>query len=116
MKSQAKSIPEKTIPPARRSARRGRKTAARWSSPAVLSGGLLVAMVMATYAPVVRDDFIWDDDFYVTENTTLRSLDGLRRMWFEPTSIPQYYPLVHTTFWLEHHLWGERAAGYHVVN
>jgi tetratricopeptide (TPR) repeat protein len=116
MKSQAKSIREKTPTPARRSARRGRQSAARWRTPAVLSGGLLVAMVIVTYAPVVRDGFIWDDDFYVTENTTLRSLDGLRRMWLEPTSIPQYYPLIHTTFWLEYHLWGERAAGYHVVN
>ena len=60
--------------------------------------------------------FIWDDEQYVTENKTLRSLDGLRQIWLEPRSIPQYYPLVHTTFWIEHHLWGITPTGYHLVN
>ena len=116
MKPQTKSPPEKPSTPARRKTRGDSERTARWRSPTVLAGALLVAMVIAAYAPVVRDDFIWDDDAYVTKNATLHSLDGLRRMWLEPTSIPQYYPLVHTTFWLEYHLWGERAAGYHTVN
>ena len=84
--------------------------------PSVLAGGLLLAITLAAYAPAVRDGFIWDDDAYVTRNATLRSLDGLWRMWFVPYSLPQYYPLVHTTFWLEYHLWGLAPAGYHVVN
>src|SRR5262249_19763749 len=66
--------------------------------------------------PALHGDFIWDDDAYVTENTTLRSVDGLRRIWLEPRSLPQYYPLVHTTFWVEYHLWGLAPFGYHLVN
>jgi protein O-mannosyl-transferase len=76
----------------------------------------LVGLVLASYAPVVRDDFIWDDDAYVTQNGTLRSLGGLWSIWFVPFSIPQYYPLVHSTFWIEYHLWGLAPLGYHVVN
>ena len=41
---------------------------------------------------------------------------GLRAIWFSPFSLPQYYPLVHTTFWIEYHLWGLEPLGYHVVN
>jgi hypothetical protein len=87
-----------------------------WRSPALLAGAALVALVSAAYAPVVRDDFIWDDDAYVTHNGTLRSLEGLRHIWLVPLSIPQYYPLVHSTFWIEYHLWGLAPLGYHLVN
>lgn len=81
-----------------------------------LAGLLLVLLAVAAHGRSAWSGFIWDDEQYVTENKTLRSLDGLRKIWFEPLSIPQYYPLVHTTFWLEYHLWGDRPAGYHVVN
>jgi len=81
-----------------------------------LSAGLLIAAVLIAYAPILGCGFIWDDDDYVTQNPVLRSLPGLWRIWFEPTSLPQYYPLVHTTFWLEFRLWGPAPLGYHVGN
>ena len=87
-----------------------------WHGATILAGAALVAMVFAAYAPVLGDNFIWDDDAYVTRNPTLRSLDGLRMMWFEPRSLPQYYPLVHTTFWIEYHLWELAPLGYHADN
>ncbi len=76
----------------------------------------LFLLVALTYIPAMGCGFIWDDDDYVTENPTLRSADGLRRIWLEPRATPQYYPLVHTTLWLEYHLWGLAPAGYHLVN
>ena len=60
--------------------------------------------------------FIWDDDDYVQDNLTLRSLEGLGQIWFQPGATRQYYPLVHTTYWLEYRLWGLDPTGYHVVN
>ena len=77
---------------------------------------LLVALTVVTYVPAIRSGFIWDDDQYVQENMTLRSWDGLRRMWFELRAIPQYYPMTHTTFWVEYHLWELNPMGYHLVN
>ena len=82
----------------------------------LLAGAALVAMVLASYAWTLQADFIWDDDAYVTKNATLESLDGLRRIWFEIGAVPQYYPLVHTSFWIERHLWGRDPLGYHAVN
>jgi tetratricopeptide (TPR) repeat protein len=86
----------------------------RWR--ALLSGGALVALVLVAYLPVLKAGFVWDDDFHVTRNLTLQSLDGLRRMWFELGAVPQYYPFVHSTFWIEYHLWGLAPLGYHLVN
>ncbi|MGD1277034.1 MAG: tetratricopeptide repeat protein [Tepidisphaeraceae bacterium] len=77
----------------------------------------LLVIVLAVYLPVMRSGgFIWDDPQYVTANPTLRDLGGLAAIWIHPTSIPQYYPLVHTTFWIEYHLWGLRPRGYHIDN
>lgn len=77
---------------------------------------LLLALTLSAYWPAIRGGFIWDDDDYVEHNATLRSADGLRQMWLEPLSIPQYYPLVHSTFWVEYRLWGLNPMGYHVTN
>ena len=77
---------------------------------------LRICATIIAYLPALDARYIWDDDDYVTENQTLRSIDGLRRIWLEPTSIPQYYPLVHSTFWVEFHFWKLKPFGYHLVN
>ncbi len=79
----------------------------------------LLILVMATvlsYANAVPNGYIWDDDHYVTNNETLRSVGGLKEIWTNPKATPQYYPLVHTSFWLEYRLWNLRPMGYHVTN
>jgi tetratricopeptide (TPR) repeat protein len=81
-----------------------------------VAGALVVLLTLAAYSPALFSGFIWDDDQHVTENATLRSAEGLARIWLEPRSIPQYYPVTHTTFWLEYRLWGVRPLGYHLVN
>jgi len=81
-----------------------------------LWSGVIILVTMLSYIPAMRGGYIWDDDHYITENTTLRTPDGLRRIWLEPKALPQYYPLVHTTFWLEYHLWHVHPFGYHLVN
>jgi tetratricopeptide (TPR) repeat protein len=86
------------------------------SKKPVLCGGVLFLITIVAYVPAMNGGFIWDDDAYVTENETLRSLEGLHRIWFEVGAVPQYYPMVHTTFWVEYHLWGLDPLGYHLVN
>ena len=73
-------------------------------------------MTVLAYLPTLRNGFIWDDDQYITGDATLRSLDGLRRIWLEPGAVPQYYPLTFTTFWIQYHLGGAQPFGYHLVN
>ena len=83
-----------------------------WLAPALL----LVGLTAGAYIPAMNGGFIWDDDDYVQDNLTLRSLAGLGQIWFQPGATRQYYPLVHTTYWLEYRLWGLDPTGYHVVN
>ena len=79
-------------------------------------GLILLLAVLAAYIPAIRGGFVWDDEHYVTDNATLRSLDGLRAIWLEPHATPQYYPLVHSSYWIEYRLWGLTPLGYHLVN
>lgn len=76
---------------------------------------LVFVLAFAVYARVLGADFIWDDDGHVTR-ASLRSLGGLARIWFDPGATQQYYPVLHSAFWLEHHLWGDAASGYHLLN
>jgi len=76
----------------------------------------LVAAALIAYIPALRGGFIWDDDSYVTGNPHLRSAEGLRSIWLRPGATTQYYPLVHTAFWIEYRLWGLAPFGFHLMN
>jgi tetratricopeptide (TPR) repeat protein len=76
--------------------------------------GIFLA-TLAAYGPALRGGFIWDDDAHVTK-AALRPLHGLARIWFELGATQQYYPVLHSAFWLEHRLWGDAPIGYHLVN
>ena len=76
----------------------------------------ILAATFACYLPATQCDYIWDDDDYVIENSTLRSTEGLKQIWSQVGATPQYYPMVHTTYWIEYQLWGLHPTGYHVVN
>ena len=86
-----------------------------WIPQDWLLGLFLVLAVILTYLPVWYAGFIWDDDAHVTR-LDLRSWAGLGRIWFVLGATHQYYPLVHSIFWVEHWLWGDGPLGYHLVN
>ena len=75
----------------------------RRSAPFVAGAGLLILTAVA-YLPVLDAGFVWDDDDYVTGNPMLGSTDGLRRIWTDTSATPQYYPLTHTSFWVEYQI------------
>jgi protein O-mannosyl-transferase len=77
--------------------------------------GLLLAVLLAIYFPALHGGLLWDDDAHVTK-PALRSLHGLWRIWFEVGATQQYYPVLHSAFWLEHRLWGDSVLGYHLAN
>ena len=74
-----------------------------WKAP-VAGAALIILLTLVAYLPALPGGFIWDDDSYVTENPTLRSLGGLETIWLKPGATSQYYPLVFTSFWAEHRL------------
>ena len=79
------------------------------------SAGIFVFLVsVLAYLPALAGGFIWNDSDYVT-SPALRSWTGLARIWIEFGATEQYYPLLHSAFWVQHRLWGDHALGYHLV-
>ena len=83
---------------------------------AFLALGLLAVV---PYLPsVLWGGFVWDDRTHILEAELVREVSGLWQLWFSPSEHVElhYWPLVYTTFWLEHKLWGFDPLGYHIVN
>ena len=79
---------------------------------------LLVALTFIAYAPLFTSSggWLWDDDGHVTK-AALQSADGLWRIWFDVGATQQYYPVVHSAFWLESRLFGTaNPMPYHAVS
>jgi protein O-mannosyl-transferase len=83
--------------------------------PPLVAVGLIAAATMFAFWPALSAGLIWDDDGHVTK-PELQSFDGLGRIWFELGATQQYYPLLHSLFWIEHRLWGDAPLGYHLAN
>lgn len=83
-------------------------------SDAALAAFLFLA-ALAAYLPALQGTLLWDDDQHVTP-PAMQSLHGLWRIWFDLGATAQYYPLLHSAFWLEHQLWGSAVLPYHLLN
>ncbi len=76
---------------------------------------LLVVATFVAYYPAMQGQLVWNDSDYVTK-PELRSVPGLARIWFDVGATEQYYPLLHSFFWMQCQLWGDHPLGYHLVN
>lgn len=74
----------------------------------------MLAVVVA-YWPALHGGLLNDDPDHITR-PEWRSLAGLARLWFDVGITSQYFPLLHSVFWLEYRLWGDALAGYHLAN
>jgi tetratricopeptide (TPR) repeat protein len=88
---------------------------ARWiSHRQSLLALFLVAATVIAYLSVWRAGFIWDDDLHLTKNPCIVGPIGFKGIWTSAAAM--YYPLVSTSFWLQHALWGLNPLPYHLVN
>ena len=76
---------------------------------------LLAALLFIAYQPAWHGKPIWDDDAHLTREA-LRSWSGLGRIWVDLSATQQYYPITHSVFWIQSHLWGDAFFGYHALN
>jgi len=97
----------------RRKAAHARKRFKVWW-PGAQAAAIVVAVALV-YLPVLHAGFVWDDEQLITGNPLLRNFAGLVEIWSGGRTA-DYFPITNTLFWIEHHLFGDNAAGYHAVN
>src|SRR6185437_4394986 len=81
-----------------------------------LAGAAIVVMTVLAYIPAFSAGYVWDDSDHVTQSSFQRTTTALKWIWFKLGATPQYYPLTHTTFWIEAQAWGANPVGYHALN
>jgi protein O-mannosyl-transferase len=96
-------------------ARSETKNASRPSQRIWLFSLVLIVATAVAYLPAWTGKPIWDDNAHITQ-PELRSAHGLVEIWTQVGATQQYYPLVHTVFWIEQKLWDDSVVAYHLVN
>ena len=67
------------------------------------------------YSPVYDGEWLWDDDYLLTNNEVVQSPDGLGKLWFAPATA-DYLPLTMSALWLQWRFFGLDSTGYHIVS
>src|SRR6266581_8094133 len=98
MKIKSNMSKERLLPPA------------DWVLPLVI-----LIITLLAYSPALNGRPVWDDNEHLTR-PELQSWNGLKDIWTNVGLTHQYYPLVHTVFWIEHRIWGDTTLYYHLIN
>ena len=93
------------------------------SRPAISTGWMTALLKAAViflacfwiYSPVYHGEWLWDDDYLLTNNADVQAPDGLGRLWFAPATA-DYLPLTMSALWLQWRLFGLDSTGYHIVS
>ena len=95
----------------------------RGAEPSVAAVAAVAACVLLAYGPVcLFGSWVFDDLRFLYDNPRITEPGGLRAIWLEPSydpwnrtgdlvnPDPHYWPILYTTFWLEHVIWGGFSA------
>jgi hypothetical protein len=70
----------------------------RWSG-FLLKVAVIFLACFWIYSPVFHGEWLWDDDYLLTNNAVVQSPDGLGSLWFAPATA-DYLPMTMSALWL----------------
>ena len=89
-------------------------TTTLWMMP-LLKVAIIFVACFWIYSPVYDGEWLWDDDYLLTNNADVQAADGLGRLWFAPATA-DYLPLTMSGLWLQWRFFGLDSTGYHIVS
>jgi tetratricopeptide (TPR) repeat protein len=81
-----------------------------------LQGLLIIALGLWIFSPVLRGDWLWDDDKFITHNDLIHDPAGFWKVWVSPDGLGNYDPLTSAVRWLQWQSWGDNPLGYHLTS
>ncbi len=77
---------------------------------------LIIIAGWCVFLPVLHGGWIWDDIVYIPQNPMMADPARLWKIWFQPGSFIEYYPIEQTVQWAQWELFHYDTLGYHVTN
>jgi len=83
---------------------------------------ILISLTFFTFANSLKNDFVWDDIFFIVHNNYIKNLNFLPQYFYSAKTYaarPDYFifrPLRTVIFALEYKLWGLNPFGFHLTN
>jgi len=83
---------------------------------------ILILLTFFTYANTLKNNFVWDDVFFIVNNNYIKNLSFLPQYFYSVktyANIPDYYifrPLRTVTFAFDYKFWGLNPFGFHLNN
>lgn len=79
--------------------------------------GAVSLLTFALYLPAVRNEFLWDDFDYISNNEHIRSLNAPFFQWtFSEFYLGNWHPLTWISHAVDYAIWGLNPAGHHFTN
>lgn len=82
----------------------------------ILQALLIIAAGFWAFSPTLHGDWLLDDFIYYPQNPLLGDPDRLWKIWFQPGSFTEYYPIESTVGLIQWNLWHNDTFGYHLTN
>jgi hypothetical protein len=82
----------------------------------VLRALLIVVTGLWVYFPVLHGGWLWDDDYLLSQSPLVQDPEGLWNIWFNPTTLIDYFPLTVSIEWLEWQIWPDNTFCYHLTS
>ena len=77
---------------------------------------LIISVGWWVFSPALHGGWIWDDVVYIPHNPLSNDPARLWKIWFQPGSFIEYYPIEETVQWAQTACFHAHTLGYHVTN
>jgi protein O-mannosyl-transferase len=82
-----------------------------------LLAGLVSLITLLVYLPSLRNEFVWDDALYVTNNIIIRSFNlGLIKSAFLEFHAANWHPITWFSHAIDYAIWGLNPVGHHLTS